>query len=123
MTASEIELLLAMLARGETGSEYLTRWLAEASPWFLRSTGDSDQKVIADLDAALAEVQSSREPEEYLRKVALQLQAILGLEPPVPETVIRYTLGTADVDASTNTTNASGGTTLPARAEESLQYV
>ncbi len=74
MNASpEVLDLLRSLQNKEIGRAQLAKWLAEYSLRFLDSPNPPDRLVVADLDAALGEIQRQAEPEDYLAVVARRL--------------------------------------------------
>lgn len=80
MNASpEVLALVQDLVAHRYSRSELSRWLAERSLIFLESRNELDRMVVADLDAALGEVQSGRQQEDFLSWTAKSLVSGLGL--------------------------------------------
>lgn len=80
-TSPEIIGLLEQIAWGKIGRSLLAEWLAVNSLRFLGSPNVSDRAVMADLDAALGEVQRGVQSEEFLKDVARELKMALEQSP------------------------------------------
>ena len=83
MSASqEIVKLLTDIVDAKCGRGELARWLAEHSLRFLESSNNLDSAIVADLDAALGEVQREAEKEQHIRETAWRIVQGLGLSLP-----------------------------------------
>ncbi len=78
-SAQLVDLLRDLRAR-RMDRPALARWLAQHSIHFLESTSEADRVIVADLDAALGEVQAGRAGEPHLSSVASELAAKFDLD-------------------------------------------
>jgi hypothetical protein len=77
--SQEITDLLQAVAGRRCGRSELAKWLAERSLAFFESKNTADRMIVADLDAALGEVQRGAKSETFLATTARKLIAGLGL--------------------------------------------
>ena len=104
MTVSkEVLQLLSSIVNSLTDRRVLAEWLAKYSLALYQSGGADEKRIVADLDAALGEVQRGAAPEEHIYEVCVQL--IQGLRLHVPGAPVAVF---TDVVVSTGTCNTIG---------------
>lgn len=74
--------LLDDIVAGRCGRKQLAQWLAERSLQYLESSNMIDRMIVADLDAALGEVQRGTHDEQFIVEAAHLLEFGLGLTLP-----------------------------------------
>ncbi len=72
--------LLGDLIDGRAGRSSLARWLATQSLPLLESENHANIAIVADLDAALGEVQRGTQADAFLAETAAQLVEMLHLD-------------------------------------------
>lgn len=116
MNASQdILTLLEEILDGRCDRWSLAEWLAEHSLKFLESPNEVDRMVVADLDAALGEIQRGALGNELLVETANQL--VKGLRLFLHEGVIVIDLSGSSVDISTGSNNLGGSSMALAEME------
>ena len=84
MTVSrEVVQLLRDIVDGQHDRSSLAEWLAEYSLRFYQSLNELDRMIVADLDAALGEIQRTNRGHEILVETPTQL--VNGLGPVLPD--------------------------------------
>jgi hypothetical protein len=78
--SSEIQSLLADILQGQCSRADLALWLARFSWRYLESPNEVERAIVADLDAALGEIQSGNEDESFVVAMAHHLVTELDLE-------------------------------------------
>ncbi|MBI4289148.1 MAG: hypothetical protein HY671_12080 [Chloroflexi bacterium] len=112
-TSPEIIHLLKAIMIGDHDSPSLAKWLAENSLHFLESPNEQDRLVIADLDAALGEIQRGNADDKLLTETAALLVKGLHLALPATDIVVHLCGATFETVFGTASTNA-GGTSMAA---------
>ncbi len=111
----EILFLLGDILQGKSGRAELARWLARRSRQFIESANEVDRMIIADLDAAMGEIQRGLSGEELLVQTTEQL--IRGLDLEVPGQLgNRVTVNMYNLPYDVTTGTSSQGSILAATA-------
>ncbi len=117
-SGSDILTLLGRLVAGECDRPGLAKWLAENCLRYYQSPSELDQIIVAELDAALGEVQDGMREESWLQGVATQLVNSLRLNVPGETFFVDVPVSQSTIIYSTSTAASSSH---PAMAEVRLE--
>lgn len=102
----EVLTLIQEILNGECDRSALARWLASRSLRFLESNNEVDRMILADLDAALGEIQRGAQEDSFLFETANELAK--GLALPLTDRKVTLNLTNSAIDVTTGTGNTGG---------------